>query len=115
MAQSEKRRFGSHRTKEIHPLPPEAVTNRSHPLELFPTESRSTALALANNLVGRMGLVFGPMFGGILAEHWGSLPNAVIALAGVTLVAIPLVWSLPETKGIALDGRAPPARDATEA
>ena len=84
-------------------------------LELFPTESRSTALALANNLVGRMGLVFGPMFGGILAEHWGSLPNAVIALAGVTLVAIPLVWSLPETKGIALDGRAPPARDATGA
>lgn len=84
-------------------------------LELFPTESRSTALALANNLVGRMGLVFGPMFGGILAEHWGSLPTAVIALAGVTLIAIPLVWSLPETKGIALDGRAPPARDATGA
>lgn len=75
-------------------------------LELFPTESRSTALAIANNLVGRMGLVFGPMLGGILAETWGSMPTAVITLAGVTLVALPLVWTLPETKGIGLDGAA---------
>lgn len=73
-------------------------------LELFPTESRSTALSIANNLVGRMGLVFGPMLGGILAERWGDMSAAVIVLASVTLFAIPLVFTLPETKGIALDG-----------
>lgn len=72
-------------------------------LELFPTSTRATALAIANNLVGRMGLVFGPMLGGLLAEAWGSTASSVIALASVTLAAIPLVWTLPETNGIGLD------------
>ena len=72
-------------------------------LELFPTSTRATALAIANNLVGRMGLVFGPMLGGILAEAWGSTASSVIVLASVTLAAIPLVWTLPETNGIGLD------------
>ncbi|MCR9093203.1 MAG: MFS transporter [bacterium] len=72
-------------------------------LELFPTSTRATALAIANNLVGRMGLVFGPMLGGILAEAWSSTASSVIILASVTLAAIPLVWTLPETNGIGLD------------
>lgn len=71
-------------------------------LELFPTESRSTALAIANNLVGRMGLVFGPMAGGALSAAWGTSSTAIVALSSVTLLAIPLVWSLPETNGIDL-------------
>ncbi|MBB83368.1 MAG: MFS transporter [Deltaproteobacteria bacterium] len=76
-------------------------------LELFPTASRSTALAIANNLVGRMGLVFGPMLGGVMAERWESLSFAVVSLASVTLFAIPIVWTLPETNGIVLSEDAP--------
>jgi len=71
-------------------------------LELFATESRATALAIANNLVGRMGLVFGPMAGGALSAAWGSAGAAIPALAGVTLVVLPLIWTLPETNGIDL-------------
>ncbi|MEM9175816.1 MAG: MFS transporter [Myxococcota bacterium] len=71
-------------------------------LELFPTASRSTALAIANNLVGRLGLVFGPMLGGFLSERSNDLPTTLIALASVTLLVIPIVWTLPETNGIGL-------------
>ena len=70
--------------------------------ELFPTETRATALAIANNLVGRMGLVFGPIVAGLLSESWASPSLAISALSLVTLAILPVVWSLPETNGIEL-------------
>lgn len=70
--------------------------------ELFPTELRATALGVANMLVGRMGLVGGPIVAGQLSEAWASTSNAITALAGVTLLCLPLVWSLPETNGVDL-------------
>ncbi len=75
-------------------------------LELFPTESRATALAISNNLIGRMGLVFGPIAGGMLSTAWGSASHAIIALSTVTLLALPIVWSLPETNAINLRSEA---------
>ena len=70
--------------------------------ELFPTETRATALGLSNLLIGRLGLVAGPIAAGQLSAAWQSTPDAICVLAGVMLLAIPLVWSLPETNGIEL-------------
>lgn len=70
--------------------------------ELFPTEMRATALGLANLLIGRLGLAAGPIVAGQLSTAWASTPDAISVLAGVTLLALPLVWSLPETNGIDL-------------
>ena len=70
--------------------------------ELFPTESRATALALANNLFGRLGIVFGPIAAGMLSSSLGSAGLAITLLSSITLLAIPIVWSLPETNGAGL-------------
>jgi MFS family permease len=67
--------------------------------ELFPTQTRATALGISNNLIGRLGLVFGPIVAGRLSAALGSTSLAISLLAGVTLLVIPLVWSLPETNG----------------
>jgi len=72
--------------------------------ELFPTELRATALGLANLLIGRLGLAAGPVVAGQLSAGLNSTPDAITILAGVTLLALPLVWSLPETNGIDLQG-----------
>jgi len=70
--------------------------------ELFPTEMRATALGLANLLIGRLGLAAGPIAAGLLSSAWGSTSDAISVLAGVTLLALPLVWSLPETNALDL-------------
>ncbi len=78
--------------------------------ELFPTALRATASGLANNLVGRFGLVFGPIAAGLLGGALSSTANAVSLLAIVPLLGIPIAWWLPETNAIALadpDTRAP--------
>ena len=78
--------------------------------ELFPTELRATASGFANNLVGRFGLVFGPIVTGLLGGALASTANAVSWLALVPLLGIPIAWMLPETNAIALsttDTRAP--------
>lgn len=68
--------------------------------ELFPTALRATALGIANNLLGRMGLVLGPIAAGSLSTHWGSTADAITALGAVTLLCLPIVcWLLPETRG----------------
>ncbi len=71
-------------------------------MELFPTEMRATALGLANLLIGRLGLAAGPIVAGQLSADWHSTPDAISVLAVVTLLALPLVWSLPETNAIDL-------------
>ena len=78
--------------------------------ELFPTELRATASGFSNNLVGRFGLVFGPIVAGLLGGALASTADAVSLLALVPLLGIPIAWTLPETNAIALsptDTRAP--------
>ena len=70
--------------------------------ELFPTEMRATASGFGNNLVGRLGLVLGPIVAGILGEAFDSTAAAVSLLAIVPLVGVPIAWMLPETRAIAL-------------
>lgn len=70
--------------------------------ELFPTELRATASGFSNNLVGRFGLVFGPIVAGLLGGAFASTADAVSLLAIAPLVGIPIVWTLPETNAIVL-------------
>lgn len=72
--------------------------------ELFPTELRATASGFANNLVGRFGLVFGPIVAGLLGGGLASTADAVSLLAIVPLLGIPIAWLLPETNAIVLSG-----------
>ncbi len=72
--------------------------------ELFPTELRATASGFANNLVGRFGLVFGPIVAGLLGGALASTADAVSLLAIVPLLGIPIAWLLPETNAIVLSG-----------
>lgn len=72
--------------------------------ELFSTDLRATASALTNNVIGRTGIVVGPVVAGTLAESLGSIQLAITWLAAVNLICVPIVWwTLPETRGIALD------------
>jgi putative MFS transporter len=68
--------------------------------ELFPTALRATAIGLANNLIGRTGLIVGPIAAGSLAEALGSTGDAVTWLACANLLCIPVVWLLPETRDV---------------
>ena len=71
--------------------------------ELFPTDIRGDAFAWANNLLGRFGYVFSPIFIGYAAEHvgWGRAiqPTAVLPLIALALI---LLW-LPETNKLELE------------
>jgi len=69
--------------------------------ELFPTEVRASASAMAQNLLGRWGLAIGPPIVGGVAEALGSTGEAVALLALGNLVLVPLsLWLLPETRGV---------------
>ena len=68
--------------------------------ELFPTHLRATALGTTNNLIGRFGLVVGPIAAGQLSGAWESTGNAITALVSVNLLCLPIVlFLLPETRG----------------
>lgn len=71
--------------------------------ELFPTELRATANGLANNVVGRLGMVAAPQLVGALGATLGATGPAVALLGFAHLAALPLLlgW-LPETRGVAL-------------
>lgn len=71
--------------------------------ELFPTPMRGDAFALANNLLGRVGYVVGPLVVGVLAERigWG---DAVSVTAGFVVAALAIIlWAFPETSGRELE------------
>lgn len=70
--------------------------------ELFATEIRATATGFANNLIGRFGLVLGPIAVGQLGGALDSTGAAVSLLALGPLLGVPVVWSLPETNAMAL-------------
>ena len=71
--------------------------------ELFPTEMRAEGMGWANNLLGRIGYVIGPLAVGAAAEEtgWG------IAVAATTLgplMALGMIWAwMPETAGKELE------------
>jgi putative MFS transporter len=71
--------------------------------ELMPTAMRSDALALSNNLIGRIGYVLAPFAVGWIAARsdWGAAirPTVFFLLAALGL----LFWLLPETRGRDLD------------
>jgi MFS family permease len=71
--------------------------------ELFATQVRAAANGLCENLLGRWGFVFGPGVVGWLAGPLGATSHAVMVLAGINLLAVPLLlWVLPETRQIDL-------------
>jgi len=68
--------------------------------ELYPTELRAAALGLTQHLLGRIGLILGPLATGALAARLGSTGDAVSWLALANLACVPLVLALvPETRG----------------
>jgi MFS family permease len=74
-------------------------------LELFPTQLRATALGVSANLLGRTGMVLGPIVAGALSTSWSSTSTAISVLSGVVLLCLPVVWwVLPETLGVDLGG-----------
>ena len=70
--------------------------------ELFPTELRATATGFANNLIGRVGFVVGPIVAGLLGGAFASTATAITLLGVVPLLGVPLALGLPETRAIAL-------------
>ena len=71
--------------------------------ELFETEKRASANAVAHNLLGRWGMVLGPLAVGLLSGPSGSTGAAVSWLAGLNLLFLPaILWLLPETRGLDL-------------
>jgi len=73
--------------------------------EIFPTGLRATGNAVANNLLGRLGMVLsGFAVGGLSVGFAGSVGNAVALLALAPIVAVPLVLRfVPETRGRPLE------------
>jgi putative MFS transporter len=72
--------------------------------ELFATEVRAAANGLCENLLGRWGFVLGPAIVGWLAGPLGAASHAIIALASINLLAVPLLlWVLPETRQVDLN------------
>jgi MFS family permease len=68
--------------------------------ELYPTELRAAALGLTQHLLGRIGLILGPLATGWLAARLGSTGDAVTWLALANLLCVPCVLVLvPETRG----------------
>ena len=71
--------------------------------ELFETEVRASASALSHYLLGRWGMVVGPLAVGALAGSMGSTADAVTLLALANLLALPvLFWMIPETRNVDL-------------
>jgi putative MFS transporter len=74
--------------------------------ELFPTEARGDAFALANNLLGRVSYVLAPFLVGFLATRSGwSLAVSVTAVGPLLALAV-ILAKLPETRGRELEDTA---------
>jgi MFS family permease len=71
--------------------------------ELFPTQQRAAALGVTNHLLGRIGLVLGPIVTGRLSVALGSTGDAVTWLSLANLLCVPVfLWLVPETRGAVL-------------
>jgi len=72
--------------------------------EIFPTHIRAMANAVANNLLGRIGMVLAPSLVGIVSTWLGSVGKAVALLAFLNFACIPVIlWLVKETKGKTLE------------
>lgn len=78
--------------------------------ELFPTDERASAAALLN-AVSVTGAIAGLAFGNRTIDAWG-LPTTVTVLGVLASLAVPLVFTVPETRGITL-GPAPSGAEST--
>jgi MFS transporter, putative metabolite:H+ symporter len=71
--------------------------------ELFPTEIRATAVAMARSIFGTLGATLGPFVAGQLGDRTygpaGSLANGVSLMILAYLPAALLLLKLPETRG----------------
>jgi MFS family permease len=76
--------------------------------ELFPTEVRGVAMGTAYNLARTAQLVAPVVVQQAVAAH--GLSGGLSVPLVLALATAAWVWVLPETKGIALPGRAPPSR-----
>ena len=75
-------------------------------VELFPTDIRASATGFSHHLIGRWGMVVGPIAVGALAVSLGSTGDAVTLLSFANVLCIPVVWlGLPETRGLDLSER----------
>lgn len=75
----------------------------SYTTELFPTEMRADAFALANNGIGRIGYILSPTLVGIVAAR-STWALAVSSTSVFLLVALGIALNtLPETKGRELE------------
>ncbi len=68
--------------------------------ELFPTQHRAVAGALLSAM-SVTGAILGLAIGSQTIDRWG-LPTTITLLAGAAVAAIPLILTLPETKGVVL-------------
>ena len=85
----------------MHALWPIAATITS---EIFPTEIRSTANAVVNNMLGRFGMVLAPAAVGSLSAIPSSIGQAVALVTLVPFACLPIIWFLVvETKGRELE------------
>lgn len=75
----------------------------SFTLELFPTELRADAFGWANNVLGKLGYIVGPLLVGFVAERQGY-GFALSCTAPFPLLALALILArLPETSGRELE------------
>jgi putative MFS transporter len=71
--------------------------------ELFPTEVRGSAVAWANNVLGRIGYVFSPLAIGQMVEQYGwGVPMRLSVLAPAVALVLIFAW-LPETNARELE------------
>lgn len=73
--------------------------------ELYPTALRATGYAVANNLIGRSGMIMSGVAVGFLSSTWlGSVGNAVAALGVLNLLSALIIWQfVPEFRGKKLE------------
>ena len=71
--------------------------------ELFPTELRADAFALANNLLGRIGYVAAPVAVGFAAEIYGWGPSVSATFVFQVAAIVLILWLLPETRAKELE------------
>ncbi len=71
--------------------------------ELFPTEARGDAFALANNLIGRISYVLAPFAVGVVAQQSGWGFAVSVTAIGPLLALAVILAALPETRGRELE------------
>ena len=72
-------------------------------LELFPTSLRADAFGWANNVLGKLGYVVGPLLVGYGAKHWSYSATLSITSVFPLCALLLILLRLPETRGRELE------------